>query len=312
MKPRFSIVIPVYKSGEWLESLVFRINKVMLHMDLENQFELILVNDSSPDDLTWKKIEYLAKKYKWIKGIELFFNQGQYKATLCGISKSEGEFIITMDDDFQHLPEDIPKLVNSILSSKDIDCVFGKYNSIQNSKIRRFGTLLKGNLFNNLYQKSRNIRTSSFRIFNRSLGKALLSYKISHPQVTPLIILTTNKISNVEVTPSPRIKYTGNYSMIKLIKEVLHAFINISLLPLRSISFIGIFFSLVSLLIGIYTFMRWYNGAIHIAGYTTIILVITFFSGLILLSIGILSEYITRIIREVSGFEDYAIKRTTY
>lgn len=312
MKIKFSIIIPVYKSGEWLESLVEKIRIVMNDLNFGNNFELILVNDASPDKITWSKIEFLSKKYSWIKGIDLFFNQGQFKATLCGISYSCGEYLITMDDDFQHNPKDIPKLINCILNSKDIDCVFGKYSAVQESPIRTLGTSIKALLLKKFYGISPNIKTSAFRILKSDLGNSLLKFKIAHPQVTPLITFTTKKITNVNVDHSPRIKFKSNYSIFKLIKETYHILINSSLLPLRFLSFIGLFFSAFSFSLGFATFLKWYSGAIKIEGYTTLVLIITFFSGLIIFSIGLLSEYIGRIIREVSGYKDFPVRKETF
>tara|TARA_Y100001978_G_C23681699_1_gene429453 strand:- start:791 stop:1726 length:936 start_codon:yes stop_codon:yes gene_type:complete len=309
---QFSIIIPVYKSGEWLESLVERIINVMKSINIENSFELILVNDASPDDITWEKILFLTEKYTWIKGIDLFFNLGQFKATLCGISHSKGEYIITMDDDYQQLPEEIPKLINAILSSKKIDCVFGDYEAVQPSKFRKFGTKLKSPIFNIFYKKDKNIKTSSFRILKKELANTLLNYKIAHPQPSPLITKITDNIINIKVKHNPRIKYKSNYSILNLIREIFYSLINASILPLRLISFLGILFSTCAFIVGIYTFLNWFQGGIKVEGFTTIVITITFFSGLILFSIGILSEYIGRIIREVSGFKNFPIRKKTF
>jgi glycosyltransferase involved in cell wall biosynthesis len=106
---KYSIVVPVYKSGPWLAELVERVGAVMAVFG--ESFELILVNDCSPDDVTWPAIERLAGEFEWVRGIDLFFNAGQFRATLCGLAEARGHFIITMDDDLQHPPEEIPKLV---------------------------------------------------------------------------------------------------------------------------------------------------------------------------------------------------------
>ena len=108
-KISYSIVVPVYKSGPWLAELVERVGAVMAVFG--ESIELILVNDCSPDDVTWPAIEKLAGEFEWVRGIDLFFNAGQFRATLCGLSEARGDFVITMDDDLQHPPEEIPKLV---------------------------------------------------------------------------------------------------------------------------------------------------------------------------------------------------------
>ncbi len=115
-----SIVIPCFCSGDWLDELISRIKKTI--NSLERRFEIILVNDASPDNITWPKIQELAHSNDMIRGINLMSNVGQYRATLSGFSISKGDYIITLDDDLQHYPEDIPLLIEAISDNPDVDC----------------------------------------------------------------------------------------------------------------------------------------------------------------------------------------------
>ncbi|HOZ22400.1 MAG TPA: glycosyltransferase, partial [bacterium] len=108
---RYSIVIPCYSSGAWLAELAARIGQVMAP---HSPFELILVNDHSPDVQTWAAIEELAERYEFVRGIDLLYRVGQFKATLCGLELAVGNHVITMDDDLQHPPEELVKLIEAM------------------------------------------------------------------------------------------------------------------------------------------------------------------------------------------------------
>ena len=114
----YSIVIPVYKSGVWLDELTQRIASVFAARS--ESFEVILVNDASPDEFTWPKIIELSEKHAWVRGFDMLYNVGQFNAIICGIQQANGVLIITMDDDLQHPPEEIPKLIAAIHDNPEI------------------------------------------------------------------------------------------------------------------------------------------------------------------------------------------------
>ena len=120
----YSIVVPCFGSGEWLEELVQRTEAAMKSL---GSFELILINDKSPDMNTWAEIERLAAEYRFVRGLDLLYNVGQFRAILCGIDRASGAFLITMDDDLQHPPEEIPKLIDAMHANPTMDCIIGKY-----------------------------------------------------------------------------------------------------------------------------------------------------------------------------------------
>ena len=121
---KYSIVIPCYNSGKWLAELISRIDATMSPRG--ETFEILLVNDASPGN-TWEVIQQLVKRYPFVVGLDLLFNTGQYRATICGLEYANGELIIIMDDDLQHLPEEIPVLINAIRQRPELDCVMGIY-----------------------------------------------------------------------------------------------------------------------------------------------------------------------------------------
>jgi glycosyltransferase involved in cell wall biosynthesis len=305
----FSIVVPVYKSGPWLAELVERVGGVMT--GIGEPFELVLVNDCSPDDITWPAIEKLATKYGWVRGIDLFFNAGQFRATLCGLSEARGDFVITMDDDLQHPPEEIPKLIAAIRENPKLDCIFARYESKRHSGLRNLGSRLFFSFLNYLYDKPSDLQTSSFRIMRKELSQALVKYRIARPQPSPMIVLLTKKVANVSVRHDCRKQGVSNYTFFKLFCETIQSLINVSVLPLRWVSLVGLFFSVVSFAVGLFYLIEWYLGGISVAGFASLIIAITFFGGLTLLSIGVLGEYVGRVIQEVSGPTGFSIRRIT-
>lgn len=309
VQTRFSIVIPVYKSGAWLPELVERIGRVMGKVG--QPFELILINDASPDLVTWPAIEKAAAQHPWVRGIDLFFNTGQFRATLCGLAEARGEFVITMDDDLQHPPEEIPKLIGAIEKAPQTDCVFGRYEQKQHSGLRNLGSGLFVRFLNRIYGKPPEIQTTSFRIMRKGLAEALVKYRIAHPQPSPMIIMLTKNVTNVTVRHDARAHGVGGYSLVKLVGETFRSLINVSILPLRWVTVSGLLFSGVALVVATYYLVEWLSGGIGVPGFTSLIIAITFFGGLTLFGIGVLGEYVGRVIQEVSGPTGFSIRRAT-
>jgi len=302
-----SIVVPVYKSGPWLEELAARIGGVFANR--KETFELVLVNDASPDDVTWPKIEELAARFPWVRGFDMLYNVGQFGAIVCGLEQALGEFIITMDDDLQHPPEELPKLINAIHEHPDMVCVMGLYETKRHSWFRNLGSHLFGFILNRTYGKQSTVRTSSFRIMRRELAEAITRYRTARPLLGSMTIQLTRKIMNVPVAHHPRPHGRSGYSLLRLVRCTLDAIIYKSTLPLRFFSFFGFCTAAVAFLLGFIVFVEWMFGRILVAGYASIVLTIAFFSGTILMGIGVVGEYIARVISEVSGPPRYQVRR---
>jgi len=300
----YSIVVPCYSSGDWLAELVSRIQAVM---EGNGSFEIILVNDRSPDGKTWEAIMELAAKHESVMGIDLLYNVGQFKATLCGLDHARGNFIMTMDDDLQHPPEELTKLISAMHENPGVDCVMGVYSTKHHSAVRNMGSRLVKSIMNRLYDKPVGVTTTSFRIMPADFAKTLVLYQIAHPQLGPLILSITKNIANVEVEHHDRKHGASGYGFIHLVRETLHSVINASILPLRWFSLLGFFTAGAAFLIAIFYFFRWAMGGAGVAGFTSLILAISFFSGMLLAGIGVLGEYIGRLIQEVTGMPRYTV-----
>ncbi|MCP4265675.1 MAG: glycosyltransferase [Candidatus Brocadiaceae bacterium] len=289
-----------------MEDLVSRIQKAMVPY---GPFELVFVNDRSPDFKTWSAIEQLAKENHFVRGIDLLYNVGQFRATLCGLEHARGRFIITMDDDLQHPPEEIPKLIDAMNQNASMDCIMGEYSRKQHNVVRNTGSRFFRVIMNRLYSKPEGVVTTSFRIMPASFAKMLTLYRISFPQLGPLIVLVTKKIMNIPVEHHPRLQGQSGYSLSSCVKETFQSVINASILPLRWFSIAGVVTAMIAFLIAFVFFLRWAFGGVGVAGFTSLILTISFFSGMILVGIGLLGEYIGRIIQEITGMPRYQIKK---
>jgi len=303
----YSVIIPCYNSASFLNELVDRCNEVLTGQRLD--YEILLINDASPDnDLTWSTIKNIVASNKNVKGIELQFNVGQFRALIAGFENSGGDYIITMDDDLQHPPEEIPKLINKIQNEPNVDAVIGSYIQKHHSLFRNFGRKLVNLIFKSIYKKPDDISSTSFRILKRSLVDSILMHRTLRPIMGALILQSTKKIVNVDVKHNPREKGRSGYSLKQLVNSTLDNVVDSTVAPLRLFSIIGIFSSVISFSIIIYYFSAWCIGNISVPGYVSNVLLISFFGGMMLLGIGILGEYISRIVTETSNSPRYIIR----
>jgi glycosyltransferase involved in cell wall biosynthesis len=306
---KYSIVIPVYKSGDWLTQLVEEIEAAM--MPVTADFDLILVNDASPDNITWPTIQHISIDKPFVCGLDMLYNVGQFRATLCGIENTTGEYVITMDDDFQHPPAELPKLIRAAAENPEMLCIMGEYDTKRHSLIRNLGSKLVAYVASKAYNKPPGITTTSFRIIRRELCQVLINYRTSRPLLGPLIVQITRKVMNVPVEHRSRPQGRSGYRVDRLVSSTLDSIIYASTAPLRFFSAIGFMTSVLAMLIGAIYFLRWTFGGISVAGYTSLILSTTFFSGMILAAIGLVGEYVARVIAEQTGPPRYMIRDTT-
>lgn len=308
MSPRYtySVVIPCYRSGAWLPQLVERIWSTMTA--LAEPFELLLVNDASTDD-TWRVIEQLCRGQPGVRGFDLLSNAGQFRATICGLEHARGEFIVTMDDDLQHRPEDIPKLIRAIQTDPEIDCVVAAYTRKRHGAIRNLGSALYHRLEAALYGGRPGLKMTAFRVMRRPVALAICAHRTARPVLAALLLGSTRRIVNVEVDHQARPRGTSGYRPARLIGVLRDTLIAGSMAPLRLVSVIGFTTAAVSAGLALWHLSRFLMGKISVPGFTTQVLLITFFGGLTLLSIGLLGEYVARILAEVSSPPRYQLRR---
>jgi len=300
---KYSVVIPIYNSKQIIKSTVQQ--TVDFFKKNEFRYELILVNDHSKDN-SWEVIKELAKKNESIIAIDLLKNYGQHSAIYCGFKYSTGDFIITMDDDMQNPPEEIIHLINKI--HEGYDAVFGKFKQKQHSFIRKQGSKLINYLNNKIFQKPKDITLTNFRIIRREVVERIFNYTTNFPYIPGLVLMFSHKISNVTVKHLPRKIGKSNYTFTKIIKLMMRLLFNYSSYPIRFVSFIGFFIALISMAIGlIYLIKRLLVGA-SVPGWTTVVVLLSFLNGFTILMLGMLGEYIIRIMNQVSFKESYLVR----
>lgn len=298
----YSVVIPVYNSGEWMDELIADIQKVMDTLD--GKYEIVMVNDGSPKLDTWDIMLSMCEKYKHMKMINLQYNSGQLNALLCAMKNSSGKYVITMDDDFQHSPDEIPKLVAKIKET-NCDCVIANYAHKEHNGFRKLGSKFANFLSHKIYKKPKNITSNSFRIMKRDLAVALTSYRGKFPQIGPMIFSLTRNIDVVTIEHKERKYGKSGYSVGHLITETMNIIINGSTFPIDFMAIFGFVVSGISFVIAFVYFILYIVGSTTVPGFTAQILATSFFSGVITFSIGIVGKYIGKIVKESSGFPPY-------
>lgn len=282
------MVVPVFNSETSLFPLFERTKAVFDKMGAS--FQLILVDDASRDG-SWGKIVKLKEQYpQQIKAIRLAGNCGQQKATLCGINNHEGKMVVTIDDDLQIPPEEIERLIDAYQKDRS-DLVYGLFDSKRHSFMRNAGSWA----FNKLFAifASTSGKGSSFRLITAELASKLASVNQKHLLLDEVLHWFTSNIGYVKVNHQARVGGQSGYTVPKLIAISLRYIIYYTVVPLRLMTFIGLLSSLISFILGI-VFI--YNRVVNAAplGFTALIVAISFSTSVILFSLGIIGEYISR------------------
>jgi glycosyltransferase involved in cell wall biosynthesis len=286
-----SIVIPVYKSSVTLIELAKRIDRVVWDRS-DTDYEIIFVNDSPFWDKTSTILKGLAEENSKVITIELMKNFGQQPATLCGIEHAIGDFIVTMDDDLQHAPEDIPKL----LEECSHDVVIARFHSKKHSLFKRALSSLKGYFDQIILGKPSSIVLSPFRLIQTPVAKLMLNRNTPYPFIPALLFEITHDVVNVDVDHHPRAEGSGNYTFTKMFGVFSNLIINNSSLMLRLLGYVGSTIALIAFTLAISIIVRKLAFDIAIIGWASVFTAILFFGGMTLLTLGIVGEYLVRII----------------
>lgn len=312
MKNRLSlsIVIPVYNSEQSLPILAERLSQVI--PQLTYKFEVILVNDSSRDN-SWQVIEELSAQYDWLRGICLMRNYGQHNALLCGIREAKNEIIVTMDDDLQHPPEEIEKLLAKI--NKGYDVVYGAPEKENHGLLRDLASKITKTVLQSGMGAETAKRASAFRAFRTYLREAFADYSGSFISIDVLLTWATTKFTWTFVEHQPRTIGQSNYTITKLITHALNMVTGFSTLPLQIASIMGFILTFAGFLILLYVVGRVLTLGSAVPGFPFLAATIAIFSGAQLFSLGIIGEYIARIHSQTMNRPPYkilnALKRKT-
>lgn len=286
---RISVVVPVYRSEAILPELVRRLQSVL--GAIAENFELILVNDCSPDH-SWDVISDLAGKYPWIHPINLMRNYGQHNALLCGIRATRYDVIVTMDDDLQHPPEEIPKLLEVL--ARGYDVVYGTPEQEQHGLGRDFASWVTKLTLQNVMGAEIARQVCAFRAFRAQVAKAFAHYEGSFVSIDVLLTWGTNRFAATPVKHVPRKQGTSGYTFRKLMTHAMNMMTGFSTMPLQMASLIGFVFTLFGFLILAYVVVRYFVHGDPVPGFPFLASIVALFSGAQLFALGIIGEYLAR------------------
>jgi glycosyltransferase involved in cell wall biosynthesis len=303
MEATYSVIIPVYRSEQIIEKTIQRIVEVSEKEGFN--LELVLVNDGSPDN-SWSIIENAAKKDARLKAINLLKNYGQHTAVYCGIKESKGDFIITMDDDLQNPPEELHHLISKI--NEGYDLVFAEFNQKMHAGFRKLGTRIIAYLNNKIFGKPKELKLTNFRIFTRATANRLIAYRTNYPYIPGLLLMSASKMANVRTEHHKREVGSSNYTLMRILTLVARLLFNYSSYPLKIVSGAGIIISLLSFFAGVFFIAKSVILGVEVQGWTTIVALLSFLCGFILIMLGIMGEYLARIMNQLASSEPYQIR----
>lgn len=297
-----SVVIPVYNSEQTLGTLVERLQSFLAG----RPFEIVLVNDGSVDG-SERVGRQLARHYSNVRLISLRRNFGEFNAVLCGLNHTVGRYVVILDDDFQNPPESILTLVN-YADVHQYDVVYSWYGEKQHHWFRNLGSWLVNALTTYSIGKPRQLYLSSFKLIRRDIVDQIIRYRGPYPYIDGLIFRVTRNVGSVEVPHHSRVEGRSNYTVRKLIGLFLNVVIGYSLWPIRVFSLVGAVLLGISLLSGLLGLVGWLMQLFKPPGWGVVVWAIAAGTGLQMLFLGVLGEYLGKLFMAYSGLPPYVEK----
>ena len=302
--PCISVVVPVFNSENTLQELYSRLTESLIAYS--SDYEIIFINDSSGDESS-DIIHHLAENDSNVICIDLKKNFGQHNALLCGIRQAKYEVIVTLDDDLQNPPEEIPKLLEKL--DQGYDVVYGYPKNEQHGFFRNVASIFTKMALKTTMGISIARHVSAFRVFRTELRDSFSDYKGSFISIDVLLSWGTNSFSAIPVNHDQRAEGKSNYTIRKLINHALNMITGFSVLPLQVASLMGFVLALFGLLVLIFVVGRFLLQGSPVPGFPFIASIIAIFSGAQLLAIGIIGEYLARIHFRMMDKPQYRIKK---
>ena len=303
-----SILIPVYKNDGGLDELVKRIGTSMANSVYAGNFELILVDDCSPDN-SWEVIQRLAKEHAFVQGATLSRNFGQHNAIMAGLNLVSGQYVVLMDDDLQHPPEAIPNMVQELVAGADV--CYTRYANRQHAAWKIAGSRFNDLMASWLLSKPKGLYLSSFKALKRGMVDQIRSHEGPFAYLDGLILDITRRIATVEIQHGTRAYGEGNYSFKKSISLWLRMVTGTSIVPLRMVTLMGALIALLGFFGAVFIVISNYLYPAESKGWASIIVTILLVSGFQTLFIGVLGEYLGRIHLRLNNKPQYLFRYTT-
>ena len=304
---KYSIVIPCYNSSHTIRQMVDLTCKEMNALG-RTPFEMILVDDFSPDGgATAAELIALSAEYDNVVAVELARNGGQHNAIMAGLNYAQGDFIILMDDDMQTHPSQLSPLLAKF--DEGYDVIYGYYPDKKHSAFRNFGSWVNYTTVRILIGKPKDLRTSSYCLMRRYVRDSIIKYPAQYSHMQGLVLRTVapDKIASVPIQHFERAYGTSNYSLKKLI-SLWSNIAGFSIVPLRISRRFGELLSVIGILGMIWLIVRKLIKSTQILGWTSTMMAIIFFSGVILITLGIVGEYVGRMFLTVSNYPQFVVR----
>lgn len=301
-----SIVVPVYNSETILPLLVERVAKVLAPEN--GHIEMILVDDGSRDQ-SWAAIERLVRAQHWIRGLRLARNCGQHNALLCGIRAARFDVIVTIDDDLQNPPEEIPVLLRKL--NEGFDVVYGTAITGGHGFLRNTASQLTKISLQHAMGSETARHVSAFRVFRTSLREAFAYSRGSYVSIDVLLTWATARFASVKVRNDPRRVGVSNYTVRKLVVHAMNLMTGFSTLPLEIASLMGFVCVLFGFAVLVWVLGRWLISGSVVPGFAFLASAIAIFSGVQLFAIGVMGEYLARMHTRLMDRPNYVIRETT-
>jgi undecaprenyl-phosphate 4-deoxy-4-formamido-L-arabinose transferase len=300
-----SFVVPAYRSAESLDELYRRI---VANFDGRFSFEIVFVEDCGGDS-SWQVINRLATKDERVRGFRMSRNYGQHNALLCGIREARGDVVITMDDDLQHPPEELGKLLNKL--NEGFDVVYGPPEREQHGLLRDLASKITKLALESAMGAANARQVSALRCFRTRLRDAFACYQSPAVNIDVLLTWATTNFAGVPVRHEPRQLGASSYTTLKLLKHALNMLTGFSTRPLQIASLIGFASAFFGLLMLVYVLSRWLIIGTVVPGFAFLASIIIIFSGAQLMALGIIGEYLARMYMRTMERPPYLVRDRT-
>jgi glycosyltransferase involved in cell wall biosynthesis len=298
----YSVVVPVFNSEAVVGKTIDRIVEVFEGAGLS--YELILVNDGSRDG-SWNVIAEQARTRPHLLALNLLQNYGQHQANLAGLRESNGDYVITMDDDLQNPPDQALVLIDEAMNGWDV--VFGRFERKQAAGYRKLGSKMISMINRRVFGQPPGLAVSNFRILRRDVVNRICESRTAHPYMTGQALMYSSNRTDVLVRHEPRAVGSSNYGITRILRLVFAILFSYSLFPLRAAALAGFAVAVVSFLLGAFYLVRSFFVDTPVAGWTTIAVMLSIFNGVTIALLSMLGEYVVRTLNAVSAQDTYHV-----
>jgi len=303
---QLSVIIPVFRSEPSLIELYHRLVDTLTYEC--TSFEIVFVEDCGGDN-SWEVIMNLAKIDERVIGLKMSRNYGQHNALLAGVRVARGQLIVTIDDDLQHPPEEIPKLLSRI--NEEFDVIYGAPHQEQQGFLRNMASKMTKITLQSAMGVENARKVSAFRIFRTQLRKAFKDYRSPAVNIDVLLTWATTRFGSIHVRQDVRKFGKSGYTTRKLFVHAMNMMTGFSTAPLKLASMIGFLFAIFGIFILSYVLLRYIIEGVTVPGFAFLASIVALFSGAQLLALGIIGEYLARIHQRTIERPAYFIKKTT-